>query len=207
MKIILASQSPRRVFLLTQMGVEFEQIPSDFEEYFDDTKSAEEVAKELGLGKANAVAENNPDDIVIGSDLIVVIDGKQIGKPESVEDAKVRLRALSGRTHELICSVAVVCKSKNYSKALSESSFVTVDDLSEDFIAEYAATGSTLDKAGGYAIEHPLMKPHIKKIEGRKDVIIGLPTDLVSELLKDFDIDVEPLDLENGITSDEGFYK
>lgn len=195
MKIILASQSPRRKYLLEQMGLEFTQIPSNFEEYFDDSRPVNDVVKELGLGKARDVAISNHDAIVIGSDLIVVLDGKQIGKPESEEDAKRFLRNLSGRRHELICSVAVVCKSINYEKVLTDTAHVVFDELSEKLIAKYVATGTTYDKAGGYAIQHPLIRSHIKNIEGRLDTIIGLPTNLVAEMLKDFDIDVEPLEL------------
>jgi septum formation protein len=87
MKLILASQSPRRQELLKMMRVEFEAMSSDFDEYFDDSRTPEEVVKELGLGKARAVAEKHPDAIVIGSDLMVALDGKQLGKPETEAEA------------------------------------------------------------------------------------------------------------------------
>ncbi len=196
MKIILASQSPRRKYLLEQMGVTFTQIPSNFEEYFDDSRSVEEVVKELALGKALDVAKDNPDAVVIGSDLIVVLDGKQIGKPENLEEAKQFLRNISDKSHDLLCAVAVVCLNKNYQKIQFESSKVTIDKLSEEFIVGYAATGTTLDKAGGYAIQHPLMRPHIIEINGRLDNIVGMPTNLVKEMLADFDIESSEVELE-----------
>ncbi len=195
MRIILASQSPRRKFLLEQMGLQFEQIPSNFEEYFDDTRPVEEVVKELALGKALDVAKDNPGALVIGSDLIVVIDGKQIGKPETEIEAKQFLRNLSNRSHQLICSVAVVCLDKNYQKVDFETAEVTFDTIPESVIEEYVATGTTYDKAGGYAIQHPLMKPLITKIVGRLDTIIGLPTNLVSDMLRDFDIDTKSVEV------------
>ncbi|MBP6962269.1 septum formation protein Maf [Candidatus Saccharibacteria bacterium] len=197
MRIILASQSPRRKYLLEQMGLRFEQIPSSFEEYFDDTRPVEEVVKELALGKALDVAKNNHDAVVIGSDLIVVIDGKQIGKPESAEEAKQMLRNISGRAHQLICSVAIVCFDKNYQRVEVETAEVTFDTIPEHIIDEYVATGTTYDKASGYAIQHPLIKPYILEIKGRLDTIIGLPTNLVSQLLSEHGINAKEVNLDS----------
>ncbi len=197
MKIILASQSPRRKYLLEQMDLAFQQIPSDFKEYFDDNRPVEEVVKELGLGKARDVAADHPEDIIIGSDLIVVIDGRQIGKPESEEEAKQLLRNLSGRTHDLICSIAVVCKTQRYEKVLTDTARVTFDRLSDSFITEYVATGTTYDKAGGYAIQHPMMRPHISKVEGRIDTIVGLPTNLLAQLLQELGIKTKAIEFDS----------
>jgi septum formation protein len=201
MKIILASQSPRRKVLLELMGLKFEVIPSNFEEYFDETRSVEEVVKELGLGKAmdvaNSLSRNVLDSeqcVVIGSDLIVVVDGRQIGKPESEQEAKDMLRMLSGRTHQLIASVAVVCLGQNYQKVATETSELTFDEFSDEFIDEYVATGTTYDKAGGYAMQHPLVAPHVVAVGGRRDTIIGMPTNLVAQFLSDFGIEANLLE-------------
>jgi septum formation protein len=187
MKLILASQSPRRQELLKMMGVEFEAMSSDFDEYFDDSRTPEEVVKELGLGKARAVAEKHPDAIVIGSDLMVALDGKQLGKPETEAEAILMLKNFSNRTHEIITSVAVICKARGYEKVLTETSYVTFDELPESTILEYVATGNPYDKGGAYAIQNPLIKPHVS-IKGRIDTVLGLPTNLVETLLKDFSI-------------------
>jgi septum formation protein len=178
------------------MGLTFKQVPSNFEEYFDDSRPVEDVVIELGLGKALDVAKNFPEDIVIGSDLIVVFNGKQIGKPESEKEAIERLKELSGQKHQLICSVAVVCKSKNYQKTAIDIATVEFDRLSDEFIKEYVATGTTFDKAGGYAIQHPMMKPHIKSIEGRIDTIIGMPTNLVADMLNVLGTNAKRLNLD-----------
>lgn len=195
MKIILASQSPRRKQLLDMMGLAFDTIPSQFEEYFDQSKSVEEVAKELGLGKARTVADTNLDAIVIGGDVIVVLGGIQLGKPETEQEAYDMLRNFSGRTHEIITSVAVVCRNKNYEKALVETSKITFSEFSDEEIWEYIHTGNPYDKAGGYAIQNPLIKPRVTKIEGRMDTIVGMPTNLVVELLADFGYELEPVEL------------
>ncbi len=194
MNIILASQSPRRKQLLELMGLDFSCVSSNFEEYFDDTRSPEDVVKELGLGKARAVAQDNPDAIVIGSDLMVVLDGKQLGKPETETVAIQMLQNFSNRTHQIITSVAVVCKTKEYEKVLTETSYVTFGDLPEETIKAYVKTGNPYDKGGGYAIQHPLLREYVT-FEGRRDTIIGLPTNLVSTLLTDFDITVSPVEI------------
>lgn len=196
MNIILASQSPRRAYLLDRMGLDFTQIPSQFDEYFDEDRSVEEVARELGLGKARDVAKHYPNDIVIGSDLIVSLDGRQIGKPADDAEAKELLRSLSGRKHRLVCSVAVVCESKKYERVLIDTSEIEFDEFSDEFITSYIATGTVFDKAGGYAIQHPLVRPYVAAIHGRLDTIIGLPTNVVSEILRDFDIKATPVDLD-----------
>lgn len=195
MKLILASQSPRRKQLLEMMGLQFDTIPSQFEEYFDHSRTADEIAKELGLGKVREVAEKYPDAIVIGGDVIVVLDGKQLGKPESEQEAYDMIRGFSSRTHEIITSVAVVCRSKQYEKVLTETSHITFGDLPDDVIWEYIRTGNPYDKAGGYAIQHPLIKPYVLKIEGRMDTIVGMPTNLVAHFLADFDYELEPVEL------------
>jgi len=205
MKIILASQSPRRKFLLEKMGLRFDIIPSNFDEYFDDSRPVKDIVKELGLGKAIDVAKKHPEAIVIGSDLIVVLDGKQLGKPANTEEAKQILQNLSNRSHELICSVAVVCKSENYQKVLSDTTKVTFDELGDSFIDKYVSTGTTYDKAGGYGLQHPSLKTHVKSLIGRTDTALGLPTTLVSELLSDFDIVVDPLELTENLLANKGF--
>lgn len=175
------------------MGLDFTCITSNFEEYFDDTRNPEEVVKELGLGKARAVAQHNPSSIVIGSDLMVVLDGKQLGKPETEAKAIQMLQNFSNRTHQIITSVAVICSSQGYEKVLTETSYITFDELPEETIKEYVTTGNPYDKGGGYAIQHPLIKPHVT-FEGRLDTIIGLPTNLVAKLLSDFNITTQEVD-------------
>lgn len=207
MQIILASQSSRRQFMLSAMGLKFDVVPSQFREYFDEKRSAVDVVQELALGKAMSVARANPDAIVIGSDTIVVLDNRQLGKPENAGVAKAMLRSYRNRSHQVITAVAVVCLSKKYSKVGSDVSSVFMDALGEDFIEKYVATESVYDKGGAYAIQHPLVRPHVNKIVGRIDTIVGLPTNLVSEYLKDFGIEIPELDLNNNaLFENKGFF-
>lgn len=197
MQIILASQSPRRKFMLTEMGVSFIAIPSEFDEQFNQAKSADKVAQELALGKAQNVAEMHPDAIVIGADTIVVLDGKQLGKPDSAQEASKMLQAYRNRSHQIVTGVAVVCRAKDYVKIASDSTEIYFDDLPDDVIKAYIATNNPFDKAGAYALQHPLIRPHITEVKGRIDTTIGLPTNILSAMLKDFDIDAPPLDLSD----------
>jgi septum formation protein len=196
MNIILASQSPRRKVLLERMGVEFDCIPSNFEEYFDETRPVDEVAKELGLGKALYVAKDHPGSIVIGSDLIIELEGKQLGKPSDEAEAISMLKSLSGISNTIICSVAVVCLSKGYQRVSVDRAIVTFKDFSDKFIKDYVATGTVYDKAGGYGMQHPMVIEQVESITGDLDSIVGLSTKLVCEYLKDFGIEAAPLNLK-----------
>lgn len=207
MRVILASQSPRRQFILGEMGVDFQAISSQFEEYFDEKRSVVDVVQELALGKARAVAKDNPDAVVIGADTIVVLDQRQLGKPENAEVAKAMLRAYRNRAHQVITGVAVICKDKGYERVSSDVSNVYMDGLDEDFIEEYVATETMYDKGGAYAIQHPLVRPHVREIQGRIDTIIGFPTHIVSDFLSDFGIKAEPLNLEDSdLFEKDGFF-
>jgi septum formation protein len=108
MKIILASQSPRRKELLEKIDRVFTVEPSHYDEQLDVTRPTEEVARELALGKARDVARRFPEAIVIGADTIVEIDGEQLGKPHDEEEAVAMLRRLRGRSHHVVTGVAVV---------------------------------------------------------------------------------------------------
>ncbi len=196
MGIILASQSARRKYLLRRMGLTFSVIPSDFEEYFDQNLSVSDLTKELAIGKASSVAIGHPEEVVVGSDVLISIDNKQIGKPKDIEDAVSILKSLSGKEHQVISAVAVVCKSKNFIKVGSGLTIIRFKKLDDEFIMKYVATGTTLDKGGGYAIQHSLLTPYIDNISGRIDNIIGLPTNILRDLLGELDIESKQVELK-----------
>jgi septum formation protein len=105
-KIILASASPRRRDLLAAMGLEFEATPSDFYEELDDSRTPEEVAMELGLGKAMVIARQHPDAIVIGSDCIVTINGRQLAKAENIDHARQMLKDVTEHPNKVTSSLS-----------------------------------------------------------------------------------------------------
>ena len=194
-EIILASGSPRRFDLLTAMGVSFRVIPSAYDEHLDDTRTPDEVAMELGLGKALAVADLYPDAIVIGSDTIVCIDGKQLGKPADATEAFETLRDLSGRENQVVTSVAIVCKATGLRRVGVYTANVLFKTFNDALVRAYVATGDPLDKAGSYGIQSGAASL-VEHIQGDFDAIIGLPTHLLAEYLNELGITSTPVDLE-----------
>ena len=183
MKIILASQSPRRNDLLAQMGVEFEVVPSNYDEKLDDSRSPEEVAMELALGKAMDVAQNYPDCIVIGSDTIVTVDGRQLEKPIDDEDAHEMLQLLADKSADVSTGLAVVCLASNVKLAGADTARVFFKPYNGPAVKAYIATGNTKDMAGAFGIQNGAA-PLISYMSGNYDTIVGLPTILLQQYLE-----------------------
>ncbi len=191
MRIILASSSPRRKELLSQLGFDFEVIPSGVDETVEDGTAPEEVVRQLALRKALHIAQQNPNALIIGADSMVFIDNKVIGKPSSKEDAQATLELLSGRKHTVLTGVAIVDTRVDWLEPHSVSqtftSFVTFRKLPQAEIAAYVATGDPLDKAGSYN-RTGMAKDFIESIEGSAENVSGLPTLELKEMLKQFGI-------------------
>jgi septum formation protein len=194
MRIILASQSPRRSELLAAMGVAFEAIPSNFDEHLDDSRSPEVVSIELGLGKALEVARLHPNALVIGSDTIVTVDGHQLGKAADETDARVMLQSLAGRHSTVTTSLALVCLDRHIQETAAETCNIYFKSYNEQTVSRYLATGDYKDKAGAYGVQSGAA-PLIARIEGRFDVIVGLPTHLLAEALIRHGIAAQPVEL------------
>ncbi len=181
MKIILASNSPRRKELLEKSGVTFTVIPSNVEENISKNLPPIEYAKTLALIKANDVFSKH-NNIVIGADTIVVYNNRIIGKPTDENDAFNTLKMLSGKTHQVITGYALLCKDtiiNDYS--LTE---VTFNNLTDELINDYIKNCNPLDKAGSYGIQDGY--PLVKSYSGDYDNIVGLPTSKILELLRRF---------------------
>ena len=176
------------------MGVEFETVPSDFDEKLDDSRSPAEVAQELALGKALAVAALHPESIVIGSDTIMTIEGKQLEKPKDNNDAVAMLKSLGGKTHEVTTGLAVVRKSDGVQLVGSDTTAVHFRPYDEAAVARYVATGDSLDKAGAYGIQSGAA-PLFAYIVGRYDTVIGLPTELLAGMLAELGIVAHSVEL------------
>jgi septum formation protein len=196
--IILASQSPRRKDLLTKMGVDFTVQPSNFEEHLDHSRSTEEVALELATGKARDVARLHPAAIIISSDTIVTIDGKQLGKPKDETDARKTLTMLASRAHTVTTAVVVICQEEQ--KELSEvvTSEVLFKPLNKGALETYLASGDWHDKAGSYGVQSGAA-PLIDRITGDYNAVLGLPTKDLAKLLQIFDVPAKPVTLETTV--------
>ncbi|MDE7401563.1 MAG: Maf family protein [Clostridia bacterium] len=180
MKIILASASPRRRELLSQIVKDFEIIPAKGEECADNSLPPERIAERLAENKCGEVFEKNNGALVIGCDTIVVYNGVILGKPRSAEDAVSTLKMLSGRTHSVITGVCVRCGNKKITA--SERTEVRFNDLSEDFIKTYVAGGSPMDKAGSYGIQDGGV---VKSYSGSYTNVVGLPVELVKKIIEE----------------------
>ena len=182
-KLILASASPRRKELLKKYGFEFEIIISEKEEKVRKGLSPHEVAKELAYQKASAVFEKtdfSKDVVVLGADTIVVYNGKILGKPKDEHDAFTTLKTLSNNTHEVITGYAMISKERTIKDFVVSK--VTFNDLSEDFILDYVKSGLPFGKAGSYGIQDGY--PLEKSLVGSKNNVIGLPIELIKDILE-----------------------
>ena len=177
MRIILASGSPRRHYLLKMINLAHEVIPSSVEEIVPDGVSPEEVARSLALQKAQDVANSHPDSLVIGADTIVVLNGEILGKPQSAAQAVEMLQKLSGNTHTVITGVALIDGSRGNAgqTVFHESTRVTFSSLINDEIRAYVAGGSPMDKAGSYGIQDDLGCLFVSSIQGDYYNVVGLP--------------------------------
>ena len=181
-RIILASSSPRRKELMALMGVEFECVPSEFEEKLDDSRDSKEVAMELALGKALDVAKKYPDALVVGSDAMVVFEGEQLGKQPDIETARKLLRRMGGKRVDVVTAVALVCYETGLKEVDVDVATVVYSTYDDVAIDRFLAANEWQDKAGAMATQHPFSPP-IDYIEGDYDTVLGLSTRLLSEML------------------------
>ena len=179
--LILASASPRRSELLRNAGIVFEVQPADVAEVPLPGELAQALAERLAREKAMAIARSRPTDVVLGADTVVVIDGEILSKPADAADAARMLRLLSGREHQVITGVCLVVSGQ--CSVASETTSVTMSEISEKEIAEYVATGEPMDKAGAYAIQG-IASRWIPRIEGDYSNVVGLPVALVWRMLQ-----------------------
>jgi len=186
MTLVLASASPRRQELLRNAGIAFTVQPADIDESPHNGELPVDCAQRLAREKALAVSRNRPQDCVLGADTIVVVGDKILGKPHDAADASRMLRLLSGRTHEVItgvCLVSPVAGGRRPATA-SETTLVTMNEISDVDISEYIATGEPMDKAGAYAIQG-MASRWIPRIEGDYSNVVGLPVALVYRMLRE----------------------
>lgn len=187
-KIILASKSPRRRELLTQMGLIFSVCAKEVDETILPGHIGDGVAN-LALKKGEAVADQVKDGLIIGADTVVILDGQILGKPESPAHAKEMLTAMSGKKHHVITGIAVMDVATGKMHTDWEQTTVYFRQLKEDTINAYIATGEPMDKAGAYGIQGQggLL---VTGIEGCYFNVVGLPITKLANILEIFDIKV-----------------
>lgn len=194
--LYLASGSPRRQELLTQLGVSFERLVPGIEEQRQPHEGAQHYVARLAREKALAgVALTARDLPVLGADTIVVLNGKVLEKPQNAEHAAAMLRQLSGQTHQVMTAVALADRQQTIGCLVTTE--VTFRVLSEDDIIGYVASGEPMDKAGAYGIQG-LGGCFVRKIEGSYHAVVGLPLVETYELLSNFNSLREKRDKHDG---------
>lgn len=191
MQVVLASASPRRTELLTQGKIRHLVMPSHCEEVITSDVPSQ-VVEELSVQKAEDVyrqyeKEHSEDFLVIGSDTVVAVAGKILGKPKDEEDAFQMISMLQGKAHQVYTGVTLLIKKdgKQIRKTFHECSDVHVYPMSKEEIREYIATGEPMDKAGAYGIQGAF-GVYIRGIEGDYNTIVGLPLARVYQEMKEY---------------------
>lgn len=181
-RIILASASPRRAELLHEMGLHVDVVPSRAQEVESGHLDPLELALTNACRKAVAVSDQHRDALVIGADTVVALGGRCFGKPADNREAAKMLRALSGKTHEVITGVCLVRKSTGDLEVFAEVSRVRFRRLTSRTIADYLGKVDVLDKAGAYGIqEHGEML--VKGMSGSLSNVVGLPIERLQAAL------------------------
>lgn len=169
---ILASQSPRRKELLALLGIDFKVVSSDLEEIIDPKLQDYEIVMDLAKQKAEDIAKNYSNDIVLGFDTIVVKDHHILGKPKNSDDAYRMLKLLSNTKHQVLTGVAIVYNGDTH--LFYSETHVYFKDLSHQEIFDYIKSKEPNDKAGAYGIQG-LGSKFVTKIDGDFYTVMGLP--------------------------------
>jgi len=181
-RLILASASPRRRELLTQLGVPFEVVTSDVPEVPAPAESPAGFAQRVAHDKAAEVARRCPGALVLAADTVVVVEGAIFGKPRDRADARRMLTALAGRTHEVLTAVALRTPAGNV-EGLVVRSVVEFRALTAHEIEDYLDGSEAYDKAGAYAVQGQAQR-FVVQVSGSYSNVVGLPVDEVRELLR-----------------------
>ena len=187
MRIILASQSPRRRELLERMGIsQFDVIPAKGEERADPNLTPDQLVEELSRQKAAEIAAGNPDALIIAADTVVAVDGTVLGKPHDRDDAVRMLQTLSGREHTVYSGLTVCWQGRSVTQ--HEATVVRFRPLTRDDIHHYVSTGEPMDKAGSYGIQG-YGCTLVEGISGDYYNVVGLPVCRLSQILSGFGLD------------------
>ena len=195
--LVLASRSPRRAEILTQLGVAFIVDAANLDESPVVGESPQEHVLRLATAKCLSVAaRHGADAVVLGADTTVDVDGEIFGTPRDIDDARQMLLRLAGRTHHVHTAVCVTGYEPGYQpgqqtgeqtsyQAVLDSATVTMTPIAADALEQYLLTGESLDKAGAYAVQGQA-GVFVAQVSGDLSTVIGLPIPLVQQLLRPF---------------------
>ncbi len=176
MELVLASSSPRRSFYLDQLGFQFRKTNPDVDERLRSGERARPYVRRLALEKARDVAAKHPKAWVVAADTAVVVDDTILGKPGNDRQARRMLRSLSGRWHQVISGMALVCRKRKTELIRASLTRVRFREMTETEIRWYVATGEPSDKAGAYAIQGK-GGFFVERIVGSPSNVVGFPVE------------------------------
>ena len=181
---ILASSSPERKRLLSEILPEFRCVSPDVDEVREPGSHAPAWVPQINAHlKASFIAEQFPDAWVIGADTVIIFGAKVFHKPKDLADAKRTLQLLSGKTHSAVTGLEIVCKTANFHYATTIETKVTFEPINDTFIDHYLEEVKPLKSAGSYTIRHPLTRTFVH-LEGSQTNVSGFPTEAFREILK-----------------------
>ena len=178
MTLVLASTSPRRYQILALLGLPFLMVPPASREVLSGARPPAQEALHQARQKAASLVSRFPDAVILGSDTLINLDGRLIGKPSSLDDARAILQRLRGRTHDVVTAVSILDQSKNVDAV--ETARVTIRDFTDTELDAYLATGDPLDKAGAYAIQGA-GRDLVASLDGDYLAVVGLPLMAVAQ--------------------------
>jgi septum formation protein len=182
MQLVLASTSPRRRELLALLGVSFEVDPPAFDEHPLVGLSPREQVEYFALEKARSIADRRPGDLVLGSDTVIELDGRLLGKPRDLDEARDMLNNLAGQPHEVHTAVALCSRIRAVESVEVATATVFMRADVDGAIERYLASGESLGKAGAYSIQGA-GGDLVERIEGDFTAVVGLPLIVVARLL------------------------
>jgi len=176
--LVLASTSPRRYQILALLGLPFLMVPPACREVLSGARPPAQEALHQARQKAASLVSRFPDAVILGSDALINLDGRLIGKPSSPDDARAILQRLRGRTHDVVTAVSILHQSKSVDAV--ETARVTIRDFTDTELDAYLATGDPLDKAGAYAIQGA-GRDLVASLDGDYLAVVGLPLRAVAQ--------------------------
>ena len=183
-KLILASNSPRRKQIMKDMGLEYEVIPSNYDEKLETDIFSYDKIEDLATQKClDVVRRVDNNSLVLAADTVVVLHNKILGKPHTKENAYMMLKELSGQTHMVVTSICAINTKTNRAATISTTSYVRFTEWTDDMIHSYIDKFSPLDKAGSYGIQE-LPSNYLDKYEGSFENIVGLSPESVLAVLR-----------------------
>lgn len=182
MQLVLASTSPRRRELLALLGVSFEVHPPVFEEHPVAGLSPREQVRCFAIEKARSIADRRPSDLVLGSDTVIELEGRLLGKPRDLDEARDMLTDLAGRPHEVHTAVALCSRIRAAESVEVATASVYMRADVDGAIERYLVSGESLGKAGAYSIQGG-GGDLVERIEGDFTAVVGLPLKVVARLL------------------------